>query len=60
MSKQLIGIKENLHYHENRVEGNLNANLPRLADGVLGGQLYFSHALYTKIASTDFARLATT
>ncbi|MEA1872577.1 MAG: hypothetical protein U9M91_04220 [Chloroflexota bacterium] len=35
MSKQLTGTRENLHYHENSAEGNLNADLPRLADGVL-------------------------
>jgi len=35
MSKQLTGIRENLHYHENSTEGNLNADLPRLADRVL-------------------------
>jgi hypothetical protein len=31
MSKQLTGIRENLHYHENSIEDNLNAYLPELA-----------------------------
>jgi len=35
MSKQLTGIRENLHYHENSTEANLNAGLPRLTDGLL-------------------------
>jgi hypothetical protein len=33
MSKQLLGIRENLHYYENSAEDNLNAVLPRLAGG---------------------------
>jgi hypothetical protein len=33
MNKQLLGIRENLHYYENSAEDNLNAGLPRLADG---------------------------
>jgi len=35
MSRQLTGIREDLHYHENSVEDNLNADLPRLADELL-------------------------